>query len=158
LFATLSVRDALLLAEEGSIPTRLLPALLGLPPWRTAERRRSAAVSELAETMGLTPYLDHAVGELSTGVRRVVNLACVMALVPRVLLLDEPSAGLASAEAAEVPGLLRRVQDQTGATIIVVEHDLPLVFGLTDRIVVMEEGRVVADGPPAEVRNHPALS
>jgi ABC-type branched-subunit amino acid transport system ATPase component len=102
--------------------------------------------------------MDHLVGELSTGVRRVVGLACVMALVPRVLLLDEPSAGLASAEAAEVPGLLRRVQAETGATIIVVEHDLPLVFGLADRIVVMEEGRVVADGQPSEVRNHPALA
>jgi ABC-type branched-subunit amino acid transport system ATPase component len=107
--------------------------------------------------LGLEAYLDHPIGELSTGVRRVVDLACVMALKPRVLLLDEPSAGLASAEAASVPPLLRQVQQDTGATIVIVEHDLPLVFGLADRIVIMDSGRVVADGPPAEVRHHAAL-
>jgi ABC-type branched-subunit amino acid transport system ATPase component len=95
---------------------------------------------------------------LSTGVRRALDLACVVALRPTVLLLDEPSSGLASSEVAAVPDLLRRVQEDTGATVVIVEHDLPLVFGVAGRIVVMEEGRVVADGAPPDVRRHPALA
>jgi ABC-type branched-subunit amino acid transport system ATPase component len=158
LFPTLSVRDALLLAQERSMPTRILPALLTLPPWRAAERRRLSSALAVCDRLGLSSYVDQRVGELSTGVRRVVDLACAIALQPRLLLLDEPSAGLASAEAAAVPGLLRQVHDDTGATIVLVEHDLPLVWGLADRIVVMEEGRIVADGRPSEVRDHPAVS
>jgi ABC-type branched-subunit amino acid transport system ATPase component len=158
LFSTLTARDVLLLAQERSTPTHLLTAVLGLPPWCAAERRRSAAAVDAAESMGLSPYLDRLVGELSTGVRRVLDLACVVALRPTVLLLDEPSSGLASSEVAAVPDLLRRVQEDTGATVVIVEHDLPLVFGVAGRIVVMEEGRVVADGAPPDVRRHPALA
>jgi ABC-type branched-subunit amino acid transport system ATPase component len=132
--------------------------LLGLPRWRAAERQRYLTAETLAETMGLSAYLDRLVGELSTGVRRVLDLACMIALRPHVMLLDEPSAGLASAEAAMIPDLLRRVQRDTGTAIVMVEHDLPLVFGLAVRIVVLEEGRVVADGPPDDVRAHPAVS
>jgi ABC-type branched-subunit amino acid transport system ATPase component len=158
LFPTLSTREALLLASERSHRTGVFGALLGLPRWRAAERQRYLTAETLAETMGLSAYLDRLVGELSTGVRRVLDLACMIALRPQVLLLDEPSAGLASAEVAMIPDLLRRVQRDTGTAIVMVEHDLPLVFGLAVRIVVLEEGRVVADGPPDDVRAHPAVS
>jgi ABC-type branched-subunit amino acid transport system ATPase component len=108
--------------------------------------------------MSLDPYLDHRVGELSTGVRRVLDLACAVALRPRVLLLDEPSAGLAAAEVPGLAELLQRLRTMTGATIVMVDHDLPFVWGLAGRVVVLEEGRVVGDGPPAALRGHPAVS
>jgi ABC-type branched-subunit amino acid transport system ATPase component len=158
LFPSLPVWDALMLAQERTTPSGVVASLLRAPGWQRGERHRAAASTELAATMGLEPYLDRAVGELSTGVRRVLDLACAIALRPRVLLLDEPSAGLASAEAGAIPSLLSRVRQVTGATIVMVEHDLPLVWGLAGRIAVLEEGRMVACGPPAEVRHHPAAA
>jgi ABC-type branched-subunit amino acid transport system ATPase component len=158
LFPSLPVWDALMLAQERTTPTGVMSCLLALPRWRAGERVRSAAVERLVATMGLEPYLDRVVGELSTGVRRVLDLACTIALRPRVLLLDEPSAGLASAEALALAGVIGRVRDTTGASIVMVEHDLPLVWGLAGRIAVLEEGRLVACGPPGEVRHHPAVA
>jgi ABC-type branched-subunit amino acid transport system ATPase component len=158
LFPSLPVWDALMLAQERTLPSGVPGSLLRLPSWRAGERRRAGEAARLAATMGLEPYVDLVVGELSTGVRRILDLACAIALRPRVLLLDEPSAGLASAEALAIPGVLGRVRDLTGATIVMVEHDLPLVWGLAGRIAVLEEGRLVACGPPAEVRHHPAVA
>jgi ABC-type branched-subunit amino acid transport system ATPase component len=158
LFPSMPVWDTLMLAHERTAPSGVLSSVLALPGWRAGERKRAVAVELLAASMGLDGYLDLVVGELSTGVRRVLDLACALALRPRVLLLDEPSAGLASAEALALPGVLRRVRDATGATIVMVEHDLPLVSGLAGRIAVLEEGRLVACGPPDDLRHHPAIA
>jgi ABC-type branched-subunit amino acid transport system ATPase component len=91
-------------------------------------------------------------------VRRVVDLACAIALRPRLLLLDEPSAGLASAEAAALGPRLAWVRETTGAGIAMVEHDLALAWAVADRIVVLEGGRVAAEGRPEEVAAHPAVA
>jgi ABC-type branched-subunit amino acid transport system ATPase component len=158
LFPSMPVWDALLLAQERTSKSGVFFSVLGLPPWRAAERRRRVEAARLAATMGLDRYIDDVVGELSMGVRRILDLACVIALRPRVLLLDEPSSGLASTEALAVAGLLGRVRDATGATFVVVEHDLPLLWGIAGRIAVLEQGRLVACGPPDEVRGHPAVA
>jgi ABC-type branched-subunit amino acid transport system ATPase component len=158
LFPTMPVWQALLLAEERRVPTGTATGLLGLPAWRAGENRRSAEALQLATTMGLEEQLDRLVGELSTGLRRVLDLACAIALGPRLLLLDEPSAGLATAEAAGLAEVITRVRTLTGATVVMVEHDLPLVWSLADRIVVLEEGAIVASGRPPEVRDHPAVA
>ncbi len=158
LFPTMTVWNALMLAQERTRPSGVVASLLATPGWRRGERARAGAAVRQAARMGLEPYLDHEVGELSTGVRRVVDLACAVALRPRVLLLDEPSAGMASAEAQALPGVLRQVQDQTGATIVMVEHDLPLVWAVAGRVAILEEGRLVACGLPDELRDHPAVA
>jgi ABC-type branched-subunit amino acid transport system ATPase component len=145
LFPAMSVRDALLVAQERVAWSGLVGSLLSLPRWRGAERRRVAAASELAATMGLGPHLDSAVGELSTGERRAVDLACVSLMAPRVLLLDEPSAGLASAEVPALSALLTRVRDATGAGVIMVEHDWSLARSVADRLVVLEDGQVAGE-------------
>ena len=145
LFPAMSVRDALLVAQEGVAWSGLVGSLLSLPRWRAAEGRRMAAAASVAATTGLVAKLDTAVGDLSTGERRAVDLACVSLTAPRLLLLDEPSAGLASAEVPALSELLARVRDATGAGVIMVEHDWSLARGLADRIVVLEEGRVVRD-------------
>jgi ABC-type branched-subunit amino acid transport system ATPase component len=107
---------------------------------------------------GLEPVMDRLVGELSTGERKRLDLACVVGLRPQVLLLDEPSAGLAAAEVPELASLLRSTAEASGAGVVMVEHDLPLVWDLADRVVILESGRVVAEGAPSSLRGHPALA
>ena len=102
--------------------------------------------------MGLASYRSTPIRELSTGTRRIAELACLVALEPTVLLLDEPSSGIAQRETEALGGLLRDLKSDLDLTIVVIEHDIPMVMSLSDRIVVMETGRVIAEGAPAAVR------
>jgi branched-chain amino acid transport system ATP-binding protein len=87
----------------------------------------------------------------------VVDLACLLAHRPRVVLLDEPAAGIAQREVEQLAPLIRRIRDETGASLVVVEHDLPLVRAVADRVVAMDQGRVVADGATEAVLADPAV-
>jgi ABC-type branched-subunit amino acid transport system ATPase component len=107
--------------------------------------------------MGLERYLHTQVQELSTGTRRITELACLIVLKPRLLLLDEPSSGIAQRESEALAGLLRSIREQLDATLIVIEHDIPLVMGISDRIAAMESGRVIRVGSPAEIRDDPQV-
>ena len=91
------------------------------------------------------------IGELSTGTRRIVELACVLAQRPAVVLLDEPTAGVAQKETEALGPLLRKVRDETGATMLVIDHDMPLLTSLCDRLVALELGQVIAEGAPHSV-------
>jgi ABC-type branched-subunit amino acid transport system ATPase component len=157
LFPALTVEQVLLLAHERTAPTGLVASILRLPSWRSAEAARLRAAGQLIAAFGLEPHADKLVAELSAGLRRALDLACSVALQPRLLLLDEPSAGLAHAEVEQLARTLLRVRSLTGASMVVIEHDLPLAFALADRVMVMDAGRVVAEGSPAEVRRHPLL-
>jgi len=99
----------------------------------------------------LGSYRDSFVRELSTGVRRIVDLAFVLAAEPRLLLLDEPSSGIAQAETEGLVPLLRRVRFDTGCAMLVIEHDMPLVSALADELVALDQGRLVVRGPAAAV-------
>jgi branched-chain amino acid transport system ATP-binding protein len=112
---------------------------------RHGRASRRDRVDELLERLGLVDVTDRFVHELSTGMRRVVELACVLAHEPRVLLLDEPSSGLAQREAEALAPLLLDVRDSLGATVLLVEHDLALVDAVADRTVTLELGRVLGD-------------
>ncbi|MFM7223918.1 MAG: ATP-binding cassette domain-containing protein, partial [Actinomycetota bacterium] len=109
------------------------------------------------ETFGIADFRDKLARELSTGSRRIVDLACVVAHGPRVLLLDEPSSGIAQREAEALGPLLLRIREETGATLLVVEHDVPLLLGIADRLVALDLGEVVAVGEPAEVVRDPRV-
>ena len=144
---------------------RLFPTMAAGEVLQLAGRRRGRGIAAhddrgggLVGAMGLEPYLDHRVGELSTGLRKRLDLACMAALAPRVLLLDEPSAGLAGVEVPPLAGWLRRLRDSTGAAVIIVEHDLPLVWDVADRVLILAGGRVASSGPPEALRGHPALA
>ncbi len=106
---------------------------------------------------GLGAFADKFVHELSTGTRRVVDLACVLAHEPIVLLLDEPSSGLAQREAEALAPMLRDVRDSSGASLLMIEHDLTLLSSVSDRLVAMDAGRIVASGVPHEVLEHPEV-
>jgi branched-chain amino acid transport system ATP-binding protein len=95
--------------------------------------------------------------ELSTGSRRVVDLACVLAQGPSVVMLDEPSSGIAQREAEALGPLLLQVRDELSATLLVIEHDIALLRSMADRFVALELGTVIAQGDPAEVVHHPAV-
>jgi ABC-type branched-subunit amino acid transport system ATPase component len=156
LFPELTVEETLLVAEDARRPVRLGATTLRTPAARTLEREKRAVVDELIDGLHLEPFRYRLISELSTGTRRIVDLAVVLAAHPRVLLLDEPTAGLAQREAEAFGPLLRRIREITGATIVIVEHDVPLTLSLCDRLMVMEAGRVVSVGPPKAVLEDPA--
>ncbi|HVM67830.1 MAG TPA: ATP-binding cassette domain-containing protein, partial [Acidimicrobiales bacterium] len=155
LFPELTVEDTLMLTADARAPVSVIATTLQLPGARRSEREKRARVEGVIEPFGLGRFRDHKVSELSTGTRRVVDLASIILAAPRLLLLDEPTAGIAQREAEAFIPLLRRMHEVTGATIVLVEHDVPLVFALASRVVVMQTGAVVASGTPDVVRSDP---
>ncbi len=152
LFSSLSVRETIALSFERHLDVRdPVAAALHLPWVIDAEDEVDARVEELLEMLGITDFRDKLVRELSTGSRRIVDLACSLAHGPSVLLLDEPSSGIAQREAEALGPLLLRIRERTGATLLVIEHDVPLLLGIADRLVALDLGEIVAVGPPDEV-------
>jgi ABC-type branched-subunit amino acid transport system ATPase component/ABC-type branched-subunit amino acid transport system permease subunit len=150
LFPTLTVLDAAMLAMERSDPSRFLASLSGsIRP----ERRKAAKAYDLVATMGLYHYRNTQIRELSTGTRRIAELCCLIALEPSVLLLDEPSSGIAQRETEALGGLLARIKTDLGLTLVVIEHDIPLLMEISDRLVAMESGAILVSGTPDIVRN-----
>jgi branched-chain amino acid transport system ATP-binding protein len=158
LFPGLIVHEAIAVALEQHVQVRdPIAATLHLPSVSDSEEGVATRVDELIELLALGAYRDKFVRELSTGTRRVVDLACILAQRPSVLLLDEPSSGIAQREAEALAPMLRRVRDELGASLLVVEHDLPLLGSISDRMIALDLGRMVAEGPPAAVIEHPAV-
>jgi ABC-type branched-subunit amino acid transport system ATPase component/predicted MFS family arabinose efflux permease len=158
LFPGLTVEEAIAVALEQHIEVRdPLAAALHFPSVEDSEIAVSRRVTELIELLGLGAYRDKFVREVSTGTRRVVDLACVFAQDPSVVLLDEPSSGIAQREAEALGPLLRRVRDELGASLLVIEHDLPLLASISDRMIALDLGRVVVEGDPTDVIEHPAV-
>jgi ABC-type branched-subunit amino acid transport system ATPase component/ABC-type branched-subunit amino acid transport system permease subunit len=158
LFASLTVEESIAAALERWVAVGdPLSAAFHLPNAIDSEFAVAQRVAELIDLLGLGPYRSLFVGELSTGTRRIVDLACLLAHKPRAVLLDEPAAGIAQREVEQLPPLIRRIRDETGASLVIVEHDIPLVEEVADRLVAMDQGRVVAVGPPAGVLTDPAV-
>jgi branched-chain amino acid transport system ATP-binding protein len=114
-------------------------------------------VDDLIELMGLQAYRDKFVSELSTGSRRIVDLAMSIAHDPSVLLLDEPSSGIAQRETEALGPLLLRIREETGCAMLVIEHDMPLITSVSDEILALDLGAVVVQGPAADVMNDPRV-
>ena len=158
LFPALTVDETVALALERWVQVGdPLSAAFHLPNAVDSELAVGRRVDELVELLGLGDVRSLFVRELSTGTRRVVDLACLLAFRPRVVLLDEPAAGIAQREVEQLAPLVRRIRDETGASLVVVEHDLPFVRAIADRVVAMDQGRVLADGEPAAVLSAPEV-
>ena len=152
LFPSLTVFETLLVALDQRLEVRsALLSAAQLPQARRAEKRVRLRAEKLIELLELGAYRDKFVKELSTGLRRIVDLACVLATEPQVLLLDEPSSGIAQAEAEGLAPLLRRVRFETGCSILIIEHDMPLISAVADELIALDQGRFVTRGRPAEV-------
>jgi ABC-type branched-subunit amino acid transport system ATPase component/ABC-type branched-subunit amino acid transport system permease subunit len=154
LFPTMTVLDAARLSFERVQPTSFFRSVLGLPG---AERDKDRMARELVGAMGLDAYRNKQIQELSTGTRRITEIACLLALRPTLLLLDEPSSGIAQRETEALGTLLRTIKDELDLTMLIIEHDIPLIMGLSDRIVAMDAGAVIAVGRPEVVRTDPLV-
>jgi ABC-type branched-subunit amino acid transport system ATPase component len=157
LFPAMTLRECLQTALERREPTLVVPSLLALGTSRRAEAAKAARAEELLDLLGLGRFAGTRAGELSTGTRRIAELAMLLALDADVLLLDEPTAGVAQAETEQFGPLIRRIRQELDATVVVIEHDIPLVMGMSDRVVCMGAGAVLADGDPEDVRSDPAV-
>lgn len=157
LFPELTVRETVEVALEGRGRTGFVSSALALPRSRRRERARAAEAAELIDFLGLGRYGDAYIADLSTGTRRIVELAGLLALDARVLCLDEPTAGVAQRETEAFGPLILDIRRELGAAIVVIEHDMPLIMGISDRVYCLELGTVIAEGPPAAVRRDPAV-
>ncbi|MEZ5180190.1 MAG: ATP-binding cassette domain-containing protein, partial [Acidimicrobiales bacterium] len=141
LFPSLTVEEVLLVALERWLDVKdPLNAAFRLPPQVQSEHVARHRVDELIELLGLQAYRSKFVGELSTGSRRVVDLGCVLAHEPSVVLLDEPSSGIAQREAEALGPLLLRIRDTLSASLVVIEHDMALISSISDRLVALDQG------------------
>ena len=158
LFSGLTVRDAMAVSlERFTDVSDPFNAILRLPLQVRTEAAVMERVDELLDLFGLDGFADNLVSELSTGSRRLVDLAAVVAHQPSVVLLDEPSSGVAQREVEAMVGLLRTVRDRLDATMLVVEHDIAFIAELADRLVAMDRGAVLASGPPRDVLESPVV-
>jgi ABC-type branched-subunit amino acid transport system ATPase component/predicted MFS family arabinose efflux permease len=158
LFPALTVEETLLVTLDRHHQARNIAAnTFGLPKARKAESTLHRRAERLMTLMGITDFRDKFVRELSTGTRRLVDLACVLAGDPDVLLLDEPSSGIAQKETEEMPALLDRIKYETGCALLIIEHDMQLISAISDELVAMELGQVVVRGKPADVLNDPRV-
>ena len=157
LFPELSVRETIQVALEARGRTPFVATALALPAARRHERARRADADELISFLGLGRYADSYVIDLSTGTRRIVEIANLLALDARVLCLDEPTSGLAQRETEKFGPLLVSIREEMSASMIIIEHDMPLIMAMSDRVYCLELGAVIAEGTPSEVRNDPLV-
>ena len=118
---------------------------------REEKHRTERQIDETLELTGLTSKSDRRVGELAHGDQRVAEIAMALALRPRLLLLDEPTAGMGDQETYEITELIRRLHREHDFTVVLVEHDMRVIFNLADRITVLDQGKLLAEGTPAEI-------
>jgi ABC-type branched-subunit amino acid transport system ATPase component/ABC-type branched-subunit amino acid transport system permease subunit len=157
LFPGLTVTETVQVALARRSRVGFLSSMLGAPWARAADASTRARATEILESLGLLPYADALTSELSTGTRRICDLAAQVAAEPEILLLDEPTAGVAQRDAEAFGPLLRRIRERLDCTVLVVEHDIPLLMGLCDRVYAMEEGTVIAQGTPEQIRANPTV-
>jgi branched-chain amino acid transport system ATP-binding protein len=156
LFGALTVHEAIAVALDRELTVQdPVAAALNLGDIAEAEDRIGDRADQLIELMGLDAFRDKFVSELSTGSRRIVDLACQVGMEPRVILFDEPSSGIAQREAEALGPVLLRIRQETGASLLVIEHDMPLITNVADRIVALDLGQVIIDGDADTVLNHP---
>jgi ABC-type branched-subunit amino acid transport system ATPase component/ABC-type branched-subunit amino acid transport system permease subunit len=158
IFPSLSVAENIATSLERHLEIHdHLAAALGMPDIAELERNIAWTVSDLVELLALGAYRDKLVRELSTGTRRMVDIAMALAYDPTVLLLDEPSSGIAQRETEALGPMLLRIRDEAHCSLLVIEHDMPLICAVSDRLLALELGRVIASGAPQEVLRDPQV-
>jgi branched-chain amino acid transport system ATP-binding protein len=156
LFGNMTALENILVGADARHSTGVMSALFGLPRHRREEREGHEQAMKWLDFMGLADRADVVACNLAYGDQRRLEIARALATEPKLLCLDEPAAGFNPAEKRELMALIRRIRD-LGYTILLIEHDMRLVMGVTDRIVVLEFGQKIAEGLPAEIRDNPAV-
>jgi branched-chain amino acid transport system ATP-binding protein len=156
LFGNMTALENVLVGADAHHRTNVIDALVRSPRHRREEREGEQTAREVMRFLGLERRADELARNLSYGEQRRLEIARAMATKPKLLCLDEPAAGFNPAEKAQLMDLIRRIRDR-GLTVLLIEHDMGLVMGVSDRVAVLEFGRKIAEGLPAEVRNDPAV-
>jgi branched-chain amino acid transport system ATP-binding protein len=156
LFKTMTALENVMVGADANSKVGLFNALFRTPLHRRTEAAAEKTARELLTFVGVAGRADELAANLSYGDQRRLEIARAMATGPKLLCLDEPAAGFNPAEKQRLMDLIRKVRDQ-GYTVLLIEHDMRLVMGVTDRIVVLEFGRKIAEGLPAEIQNNPAV-
>ena len=156
MFKSMTALENVMVGADARHSTGVLSAVFRLPRHRREEAEGEHRAMELLRFMGLQSKCDELAANLSYGDQRRLEIARAMATQPSLLCLDEPAAGFNPAEKRTLMQLIRKVRDQ-GYTVLLIEHDMRLVMGVTDRIVVLEFGKKIAEGSPEQIRNDPAV-
>ena len=155
LFENATVLSNLLVGRHRHSTTQLWQELLFLPSVRSNEKVHRRRVEQVIEFLDLEPYRDKLISGLPYGVRKVIELARALCTEPKLILLDEPSSGLNVEETDDMSFWIRDMKTELGVTVLMVEHDMTLVNRVSDRVIALNYGRVLAMGSPAEVQQHP---
>jgi branched-chain amino acid transport system ATP-binding protein len=154
-FPLTTVLDYLLLGRHTHMRSNVILGGIYLGLTRAEERKNRAYCLYLLDLMQLAPYRDAPLGSLPFGVQKRADLARALAMQPQLLLLDEPVAGLGAEESRDIAAVLLDVREQLGITQVLIEHDMALVMGIADRILVLDFGRAIAQGTPTEIQTNP---
>lgn len=157
LFKNMTVVENLLVAQHAQLKTGLLPGLFKTPAYRKAERGAMEQAAYWLEKVGLLKLANREAGNLAYGQQRRLEIARCMVTQPRLLMLDEPAAGLNPQETRELDRLIMWLRQEHGVAVLLIEHDMSLVMGISEQILVMEHGRPIATGTPEEIRNNSAV-
>ncbi len=157
LFKRLSVYNNILTACHRNASYGIVDSVLRLGRFRGQERMLQEDAARLMEVMGLTKWRDSAAQGLPYGLQRRLEIARALAVKPRLVLLDEPAAGMNPDETQELMGLIRRIRGEFDCTVLVIEHRMDLIMGICENIVVLNFGRKLTEGPPAEIQNDPQV-
>lgn len=157
LFRGLSVVETIQVALAYRHKVGAVGAMVAAPWVQATEVQTRIQAERIVERFGLSPWADVLTSDLSTGTRRICDLAAQVATRPRLLLLDEPTAGVAQRESEVFGPLLRQIRQELSCAVLIIEHDMPLLMGLCDRVYAMEAGKVIATGSPTQIRENPAV-
>ena len=155
MFKTMPVRENVMVGAHSRSSAGFFSSCLRLPRVGAEERRLRARADEMMDYLGLTPFRDRAVGDLPFATQKRVELGRALAADPKMLMLDEPAAGLNHEELGDLARLIRDIRDRLKITVLLVEHHMGLVMGLSDHIVALNFGRKIAEGTPAVIQHHP---
>jgi branched-chain amino acid transport system ATP-binding protein len=157
LFKNLTVLENLLVAQHTQIKTGLLPGLLKTPAYRRSELEAQRAAVQWLDFMGIRDFANREAGNLAYGHQRRLEIARCMITKPRLLMLDEPAAGLNPQEKRDLQKLIDQLRREFDVAVLLIEHDMSLVMGVSDRILVMEHGKPITTGLPDDVRTDPRV-
>ena len=154
LFRNLTVYENLLVAQHRHLGSGSFSAMLRMPGWRRDEKDARDRVETILDQVNLRPWADARPTELSYGTTRFLELACVLSLKPKVLLLDEPASGIQQKEVEALGPMLKRIRDENDCAILLIEHDMGLLLNTAERIYALDFGKVIAEGTPDEVTHN----
>ncbi len=157
LFKDMTVLENLLVAQSNSANKNLISGIIKLPSFKKAEAEALEKATYWLEQLGLIEFANREANSLAYGQQRSLEIARCMVTQPKMLLLDEPAAGLNPKETEELDELIVDLRDKYGITVLLIEHDMKLVMNISDQILVLDQGRVIANGLPCEVQNDPAV-